>query len=127
MAKRILIIDDEQDMQIYLATLFKKVGYETSVAHDGEQGLQMAREFRPHLITLDLLMPKQSGVLAYEALRASPDTRTTPVVVITGMEHSEELTSSSAALPPPEAVFDKPIDRDALLETVETLIGPREG
>ena len=52
MAKRILIVDDEKDMQIYLRTLFKKAGYEVLVASDGAEGLTRAREAKPDLITL---------------------------------------------------------------------------
>ena len=121
MAKRILIIDDERDMQVYMATLFRKAGYETAVAANGEEGLRKVPDFKPHLITLDLLMPRKSGVMAFESLRTAPETREIPVVVVTGLAQNKELLRSGVR--PPEAVVDKPIDREALLRTVEELLG----
>lgn len=127
MAKRILIIDDERDMQIYLRTLFRRVGYETAVAANGEEGLELAKTFQPHLITLDLLMPKKSGVLAYEGLRAMPETRKIPVFIVSGLAGNEEMfRGATADLPLPEAVVDKPIDRGALLKKVVEVIGAEE-
>lgn len=127
MAKRILIIDDEQDMQIYLRTLFRRVGYETAVAANGEEGLQLANTFRPHLITLDLLMPKKSGILAYESLRASAQTRDIPVIIVSGLSGNEEMfRGATADLPLPEAVVDKPIHREAFLKKVVEVIGKNE-
>jgi CheY-like chemotaxis protein len=127
MAKTILIIDDERDMQIYLKTLFRKAGYEARVAANGEEGLELARELRPDLITLDLLMPRKSGVLAYEGLRTAPETREIPVIILTGLSSRESLFNGGIGdLPKPEAVVDKPIDRDAFLKQVKEIIGPGE-
>ena len=64
MAKKILIIDDENDMRVYLAALFRKAGYETKTASNGEEALLLADSFETDLITLDVLMPKCSGVRA---------------------------------------------------------------
>jgi CheY-like chemotaxis protein len=127
MAKRILIIDDERDMQVYLGTLFRKAGYETAVAETGEDGVRLAAEIRPQLITLDILMPKQSGVVAYESLRRSADTGTIPIIIVTGLAQHEQLFNfDSVGLPPPDAVVDKPIDREAFLKQVGELIGGPE-
>ena len=120
MAKRILVIDDERDMQVYLSTLFRRAGYETEVALNGEEGLSKVATFKPDLITLDLLMPRQSGVTAYTELRNSPETKEIPVIVVTGLpQHREALKG----LPTPNLVVDKPIDREALLVQVGELIG----
>jgi CheY-like chemotaxis protein len=127
MAKRILIIDDERDMQVYLATLLRKAGYETSVAQNGEEGLKKVDTFKPDLITLDLLMPRQSGVIAYESLRSSPATKEIPVMVVTGLaQHDQLFAHASTGIPKPDAIVDKPIDRDAFLKMVGELIGGPE-
>ncbi len=123
MAHKILIIDDELDMQIYLKTLFKKAGFEAHVANDGEEGLRLARQLRPDLITLDILMPKRSGALTYEALRGSSETADIPVVILTGLPRHEQLFSSAAEeVPPPNAVVEKPIDRDTFIDQITELI-----
>ena len=111
MAKKILIIDDEQDMRLYLGTLFRKAGYETETAANGEEGLALAETSRPDLITLDVLMPKGSGVRAYRGLRSSAETRAIPIVVLTGLTRLDDFFGDLGELPPPDAMEEKPIDR----------------
>ena len=123
MAKKILIIDDEQDMRLYLGTLFRKAGYETETAANGEEGLALAETSRPDLITLDVLMPKGSGVRAYRGLRSSAETRAIPIVVLTGLTRLDDFFGDLGELPPPDAMEEKPIDRDAFLDKVRGLLG----
>jgi CheY-like chemotaxis protein len=123
MAKKILIIDDEKDMQVYLGTLFRKAGYEIQTAANGEEGLQLADSFQPDLITLDVLMPKGSGVRAYRGLRSSPATRRVPIVVLTGLTRLDDFFGDLGDLPQPDAMVEKPIDRETFLHTVEQLLG----
>jgi CheY-like chemotaxis protein len=123
MAKKILIIDDENDMRVYLGTLFRKAGYETRSAQNGEEGLVVAEEFAPDLITLDILMPKGSGIKAYRGLRGSDVTRSIPIVVLTGLTRLDDFFGDLGELPRPDAMVEKPIDREAFLEKVESLIG----
>lgn len=123
MAKKILIIDDEKDMQVYLGTLFRKAGYETKTAGNGEEGLQLAETFQPDLITLDVLMPKGSGVRAYRGLRSSPKVRSVPIVVLTGLTRLDDFFGDLGDLPQPDAMVEKPIDRETFLHTVEQLLG----
>ena len=68
MSKKILIIDDEEDMRLYLETMFRKAGYETRTAVNGSDALDQLSEFVPDLITLDILMPQKSGLSCFEAL-----------------------------------------------------------
>jgi len=123
MAKKILIIDDENDMRVYLGTLFRKAGYETETAANGEDGLKLAESFQPDLITLDVLMPKGSGVRAYRGLRTTPKTRGVPIVVLTGLTRLDDFFGDLGDLPQPDAMVEKPIDRETFLHTVQNLIG----
>ncbi len=123
MAKKILIIDDEKDMRLYLGTLFRKAGYDTEDAPNGEEGLALAEICLPDLITLDVLMPKGSGVRAYRGLRTSPKTKGIPIVVLTGLTRLDDFFGDLGELPRPNALVEKPIDRDAFLETVKGLLG----
>ena len=123
MAKKILIIDDEQDMRVYLEAVFRKAGYETESAADGDEGVWLAEAHRPDLITLDVLMPKKSGVKAYRGLRTSEKTSSIPIIVLTGLTRSDDFFGDFGELPQPEAVVEKPIDRDAFVERVQDLIG----
>lgn len=123
MPKRVLIIDDEQDMRVYLEALFRKAGFETETASNGEEGVWLAETHQPDLITLDVLMPRKSGVKAYRGLRSSEKTKSIPIVVLTGLTRLDDFFGDLDNLPRPDALVEKPIDREAFLSTVEELVG----
>jgi len=124
MAKKILIIDDEKDMRVYLDTFLRKAGFETETAENGEEGLRKARASIPDLITLDLLMPKQSGVRAYRELRSAPETRGVPVIILTGLLRQEDFfKQDDGSLTAPDAIVEKPIERASFLKKVRELTG----
>ncbi len=124
MSAKILIIDDELDLRIYLRTLFRKAGYRTEEAQNGQEGVERAKSFQPDLITLDLMMPKKSGIRAYHDLRSTPATKNIPVLVLTGLSKQEEMFGEEmAAIPPPEAIVEKPIERDSFLKLAERILG----
>jgi CheY-like chemotaxis protein len=123
MAKKVLIIDDEKDMRVYLEALFRKEGYETTTAENGEEGLWLAEANRPDLITLDVLMPKKSGIKAYRGLRSSDTTKEIPIIVLTGLTRLDDFFGDLGELPKPDALVEKPIDRDAFVKEVERLVG----
>ena len=68
-------------------------------------------------------MPKGSGVRAYSGLRTSPKTKGIPIVVLTGLTRLDDFFGDLGELPRPNALVEKPIDRDAFLETVKGLLG----
>jgi len=124
MPKKILVIDDEADMRAYLSALFKKAGYAVQSAPNGEEGVALARSFGPDLVTLDVLMPKKSGVRAYRELRTAADTQGVAIVILTGLAKQQDFFGEElGGLRPPEAIVEKPIDRDRFLETVKGVIG----
>jgi CheY-like chemotaxis protein len=122
MAKRILIVDDEKDVLLYLKTLFEKNGYETATARNGEEGYARAKDFKPDLITLDIRMPKQSGTSLYCELRKELELQGIPVIVLTGYSRTQE--SYADEMPAdcvPDAFVEKPIIPEQLLKIVERL------
>jgi DNA-binding response OmpR family regulator len=123
MAKRILIIDDEKDMRTYLGALFRKAGYDVESAENGEAGLKTAKASPPDLITLDILMPKQSGVRTYRELRSCAETRSVPIIILTGLTQQEDFFAELGSLPRPDAIVEKPIDRDDFLNKAKKVIG----
>lgn len=123
MAKKILIIDDEKDMRVYLEAIFRKAGYDAETASNGDEGLWMAEAHKPDLITLDVLMPKKSGVKAYRGLRSSTATRDIPIIVLTGLTRLDDFFGDLGDLPKPDALVEKPIDRDDFLVKVAAIIG----
>ena len=124
MAKKILIIDDENDMRVYLGTLFRKADYEVEVAVNGEEGLEIAKSIQPDLITLDVLMPKKSGVKAYRELRTHDETSSIPIIILTGLAQQEDFFGDElGAISKPNAIVEKPIDRDEFLKLAKEIMG----
>lgn len=120
---KILIVDDEEDILLYLATLFEDYGYTTVTAQDGENGYRVAQEVKPDLITLDIAMPEQSGIKTYRSYKRNPQLQHIPVIVITGVgEKTEGYFKKLGDCPLPEGIIDKPIDPANLLHKVERLL-----
>jgi len=111
-------------MRVYLSTLFKKAGYEVDSAVNGEEGIRQAKISRPDLITLDVLMPRKSGIKAYQELRQDAALADIPIVILTGLTQQEDFFGAElGSLPRPQAVCDKPIDRDDFLQKVKDILG----
>jgi CheY-like chemotaxis protein len=126
---RILIVDDELDMRIYLSTLLKTSGYEPQAVRNGQEGIARARQQRPDLILLDVMMPKEGGVQMYRLLRTDPTLAGIPVIMLSGVPYSSfshYLAMLSATLgqtvPQPDAYLEKPVDPETLLPTVAALL-----
>ena len=121
--KKILIIDDEEDVITYLSTLFIDNGYEVISANHGKVGVQKAISENPDLITLDISMPEESGVRTLRDLQTNEVTKNTPVIIVTGVSADiKKFIESRKQVHAPEGFFEKPIDRDKLLEKVKELI-----
>lgn len=82
-ATKILVIEDEADLQKILQFHLKKAGFDVTGARDGEEGLTFARKRKPDLVLLDLMLPDRPGTEVLRELRSSPETRGVPVLVLT--------------------------------------------
>jgi len=115
--KRVLIVEDEPHVATYLKTLLEDNGFAASTAPDGQRGLEMARLEVPDLVVLDLVMPGRSGAHLYRDLGEDVRLGAVPVIVVSAVAQLDP------ALSQPAAVFDKPIDPQAFIQTVERLLG----
>jgi len=127
--KKILIVDDEPDVVTYLEALLQDHGYDTLPAYNGREGMQKVRSDRPDLICLDITMPEESGVRFYRELKEDPALGEIPVVIVTAVtgyggdpEGFKKFLESRRQLPPPEAFFSKPIDKEQFLAAVDRLL-----
>ena len=84
--KKILIVEDDKDLNKFLAFFLRKVQFDVHVAFDGEEGLDLARKERPNLIILDLKLPKYPGEELCKTIREDHDKSFahTPIVMLTG-------------------------------------------
>ena len=121
--KKILIIDDEEDVTTYLSTFFEDNGFSAITASDGKEGVQKAVADVPDIITLDVSMPQESGVKALRDLQNNEVTKNIPVILVTGVSTDiKRFIESRKQVHPPEGFFEKPIDRDKLLKKVKELL-----
>ncbi len=125
MGKKILVVDDEPDIITYLTTLLEENGYETDSAKDGVEGLKKAKEDKPNLICLDILMPEKSGIGLYRDLRKDEELKEIPVIIVTGFKGDDNplLTFKEflykRSVPGPDGYLEKPIDQKEFLETIK--------
>jgi len=121
--KTALVVDDEADVRVYLGALLEDIGFEVLTAEDGLQAIEVAREAKPDLITLDISMPEQSGVRTYRQLKTEDALKNIPVIVITGFsEKMSTYLKKLAGFPFPEGFVNKPIEPEALKKLImETL------
>ena len=97
MAKKVLMIEDEQALQQILGDLLTSEGFEIVQAYDGEAGLAMAKSEKPDLILLDLRLPKKDGFEVLRDLRADENLGNTPVVVFTNLESAADIDKALEA------------------------------
>ena len=128
--KKVLVIDDEPSIISYLVTVLEDRGYATSSATNAEEGLAVARRQRPDLITLDIMMPKRSGVALYQDLKLDSQLGDIPVIIVSAFNRGNDIPPGSfrkvvrdERIPMPEAYMEKPIVLASFLETVTSLIG----
>jgi DNA-binding response OmpR family regulator len=126
--KKILIIDDELDMRIFLCNLLGNCGYEAIDAGSKDQGMQKAVRERPALIILDVTMPKETGIQMYRELKEHEDLKNVPVIMVSAIDKKTYLlcqkfqgTPRHKNLPDPGAYLEKPLEAEELIELVRTL------
>jgi CheY-like chemotaxis protein len=111
---RILVVDDNRDAATSLAMLLKMNGSEIAMAHDGAEALTQAESFNPHIILLDIGLPKMNGYDTCRSIRKQPWGEKMMIVALTGWGQDEDRRKSS------EAGFNghmvKPVDHTELMK-----------
>lgn len=123
--KKILVVDDENDIRKFLAMALEDAGFEVETASDGFDALEKVKTSIPDLISLDLVMPKRSGAKFYRDLQNNKDWSKIPVIIVTGHAHDnkgkpdfEELTMSG-----PGIYLEKPVKPDNYIAAVKKMLG----
>lgn len=120
MIGKILIVDDESAARAALETLLRREGFEVRDASDGPAALAACSTFLPDLILLDILMPGMNGFEVCRRIKATPETRLTPVVLITGLSATEDRIEGINA--GADDFLSKPIDFNELLARTRSLL-----
>lgn len=127
--KKVLVVDDEMHLRIFISTVFETNGAQVASARDGTEGLAKARELQPDLITLDLMMPGEGGIRMFRKLRCDEKLQGVPVIIVSAVQdgtfkHGLKLINAGheTAVRGPEAYIEKPPTADKLLETARALL-----
>jgi two-component system phosphate regulon response regulator PhoB len=122
---RILIIEDERGLTEVLEYNLKREGYETVVAHDGQEGLRKAQTVLPDLILLDVMLPGLSGFDVCRELRAGERTREIPIIIISAKsEETDQIVGFSLGA---DDYVTKPFHIKVLLQRIKALQRRVEG
>ena len=126
MAKKVLVVDDELDMRIFVSTLLETSGYKPLTAVDGKEGMLVARREKPSAVILDVMMPNESGIGMYRELKNDPELKDVPVIMVSALSkktfyHSQKVLDEYKGenVPEPSAYIEKPPEPDELLEAVQ--------
>jgi CheY-like chemotaxis protein len=123
--RKVLVVDDEEDVRSFLMMVFEDAGAEVVSASDGDQAVAMAREHQPDLISLDLSMPGKDGVETFVELRRTAETEEIPVCVVTGHPEFRQVIYDRPVAPP-EGYLGKPVDEEKLVAYAHHIIEHRE-
>jgi CheY-like chemotaxis protein len=116
-AGTVVIIEDDETAANYYATLFRGNGYRVEVANDGVSGVDLCTRTQPQVILLDVMMPRQNGILVLQTLRASDETKNTPVVVMSNFSEPT-LIKRAIQLGALEYVIKTQVEGAALLSAM---------
>jgi len=86
--KKVLLVDDDVDFCEATALLLESKTYEVILAHDGKEGLEKVRAEKPDLVILDVMMPEMNGYDVCVVLKADPELKRIPVVLLTGVDQA---------------------------------------
>jgi two-component system, OmpR family, alkaline phosphatase synthesis response regulator PhoP len=118
-AHKILVVDDDPDILELLIYNLEKEGYEVQAASNGKEALEIAREFIPDLVVLDIMMPHIDGIETARMLRAIPEFKNTYILFLTA--RSEEYSEVAAFEIGADDYINKPIKPRALMSRINAL------
>ena len=128
--KKILVVDDESDMRIFVSVVVETMGFLPVTAQDGAEALEKARTHLPDLVILDVMMPKiDDGIQTYEQFRTDQKLSRIPIIMLSAIAkktfvHSIRMLRPrrDAQIPEPEAYLEKPPDADELSKLISGLL-----
>ncbi len=119
---RVLIVDDEPDIVEMLSYNLKREGYEIAAAYNGEEAITQASLFKPHVILLDIMMPKKDGVQVCEELRAKDEFALNKCIIIFLTARSEDYAQIAGLEAGADDYITKPIKPKVLLARIQALL-----
>ena len=119
--KTVLIIDDDPTVSELMKRQLLKEGYKVVIAPNGKEGIRLARDLNPDVITLDILMPEMDGWSVLRTLKADPKVSNIPVIMASILDEKNKGFSLGAA-----DFLSKPVQKEYLMKSIRNLIGDKE-
>jgi len=119
--RKLLIVDDEEGVRTLVRMTLNSDDYEIIEAADAAQALELAREFHPDLVLLDVMLPDLSGLEVCRRMKADPELAATTVVMLTARAQSSDVGDAEEA--GADGYFTKPFSPIALTQRVEEVLG----
>jgi len=116
----ILVVDDERDLLDLIEYNLKKEGFKVLKAENGEEGISKAKEHKPDLILLDIMMPKMDGLEAVEIMRKDDELKKTPIIFLTA--RSDEKTEIDGLNKGGDDYITKPISTTKLVSRIKAAL-----
>ena len=127
--KKILVVDDEPDVRDFLASCIEDAGFIVNTAVDGQDALEKIESDPPDLMTLDMVMPRTSGIKVIRTLREKEKYANLPIIVITahardefGSEDIKEFNAFTSGLRP-RYTIEKPVTPERLIKSICEILG----
>ncbi|GAB1536234.1 hypothetical protein ADMFC3_18650 [Geovibrio sp. ADMFC3] len=115
---KILIADDELRLRKVVALHLKKAGFAVLEAGNGKQAMTLAKEHKPDVIVLDIMMPEMDGLEACEAIKADPELAGIPIILLTAMAEADDIEKGNAA--GAEYYLTKPFSPKELIDKINS-------
>jgi CheY-like chemotaxis protein len=115
---KVLIADDELRLRKVVALHLKKAGFTVLEAGNGKQALELAKEHKPDLIVLDIMMPEMNGLDACIAIKADAELADTPIILLTAMAEAGDIEKGNAA--GAEYYLTKPFSPKELIDKINS-------
>ena len=125
MSKKILFIEDESALQRAVIQVMSDQGFKILSAYDGEEGLRVAKEEKPDLILLDLVLPKKDGFEVLKELKASQETSKIPIAILSNLEGSQDVMRAME-LGSTTYLVKANYDLNEVVEKIKGLLQPTE-
>ncbi len=129
MKKKIMIVDDETDIQAYLMAALEDSGYSTCTVNDINDILGSIYQEKPDLILLDIMMPDRSGISIYREIQQTPEFKTIPIILMSGLSSKNEFIEklfhdqkNPDKISVPAVFMEKPIQLEKLEKQISNLL-----
>ncbi len=116
----VLVVDDSDTIRSLIVLNLELEGFTVVQARDGQECLDIVKDVAPELITLDVAMPRRDGFSTVEMLRADPDTRHIPIVMVSARAQGSDLARGQEV--GVDAYLTKPFEPEELVATVRSLV-----